>query len=156
MADDVKADAEVVVPLVEEHLAIARRLIETGRVRVHISTATEDALVRETLRGERLEVERIALGHEVATAPAVREEEDGAVLVVPVLEEVLVVERRLVLKEELRIRRIATTETVETTIPLRRQMASVERLSTAAPASSLEAQIRPEDGTGDPACHRRP
>lgn len=151
MADDVKADAEVVVPLVEEHLAIARRLVETGRVRVHLSTATENALVRETLRGERLEVERIALGHEVATATAVREEEDGAVLVVPVLEEILVVERRLVLKEELRIRRIATTETVEETIPLRRQMASVERLSTATPASSPEAQARPEDGTGDPA-----
>jgi uncharacterized protein (TIGR02271 family) len=151
VADDVKADAEVVVPLAEEHLAIARRLVETGRVRVHLSTATEDALVQEALRGERLEVERIALGHEVATAPAVREEEDGAVLVVPVLEEILVVERRLVLKEELRIRRIATTETVEETIPLRRQMASVERLSTAAPASSPEAQARPEDGTGDPA-----
>jgi stress response protein YsnF len=150
VADDVKADAEVVVPLVEEHLVIARRLVETGRVRVHLSTATEDALVRETLRGERLEVGRIALGHEVATAPAVREEEDGAVLVVPVLEEILVVERRPVLKEGLRIRRIATTETVEETIPLRRQMASVERLSTAAPASSPEAQTRPEDGGGDP------
>ena len=150
MANDVKADTEVVIPLVEERLAVARRLIETGRVHVHLSTATEDALVRETLRGERMEVERVALGHEVASAPAVREEEDGAVLVVPVLEEILVVERRLVLKEELRIRRIATTETVEETIPLRRQVASVERLPGAA-SRSPDARTRPNDGTGDPA-----
>lgn len=150
MADDVKADTEVVIPLAEERLAIVRRVVETGRVRVHLSTATEDALVQETLRGERMEVERVALGHEVASAPTVREEEDGAVLVVPVLEEILVVERRLVLKEELRIRRIATTETVEETIPLRRQRASVERLS-GDPQGSTEAQVRPNDGTGDPA-----
>ena len=150
MADNAKADTEEVIPLVAEQLAIARRLVETGRVRVHLSTATEDALVRETLRGERMEVERVALGHEVASAPAVREEEDGAVLVVPVLEEILVVERRLVLKEELRIRRIATTETVEETIPLRRQMASVERLPGTA-SRSPDPQARPEDGTGDPA-----
>ena len=151
MADDAKADTEAVIPLVEERLAISRRLVETGRVRVHLSTATDDALVRETLRGERMEVERVALGHEVASAPAVREEEDGAVLVVPVLEEILVVKRRLVLKEELRIRRIATSETVEEAIPLRRQLASVERLPGAAAAGSPDAQARPEDGTGDPA-----
>jgi uncharacterized protein (TIGR02271 family) len=150
VADDGEADTGKTIPLAEERLAIARRLIETGRVRVHLSTATEDALVRETLRGERMEVERVALGHEVASAPAVREEEDGAVLVVPVLEEILVVERRLVLKEELRIRRIATNETVEETIPLRRQVASVERLPGAA-SRSPDAQARPEDGTGDPA-----
>ncbi|WP_200305213.1 YsnF/AvaK domain-containing protein [Paracraurococcus ruber] len=150
MADDPRADTGAAIPLVEERLAVARRAVETGRVRIHLSTATEDALVQETLRGERMEVERVTLGLEVATAPAVREEEDGAVLVVPVLEEILVVERRLVLKEELRIRRIATTETVEETVPLRRQVASVERLPGAA-ARSPEDQARPEDGTGDPA-----
>jgi uncharacterized protein (TIGR02271 family) len=149
VANEARADTEKVVPLVEERLAIARRLVETGRVRVHLSTATEDALVRETLRGERMEVERIALGHEVASAPAVLEEEDGAVLVVPVLEEILVVERRLVLKEELRIRRIATTDTVEETIPLRHQVASVERLSAAASEGSPDPQGRPDDGTGE-------
>jgi stress response protein YsnF len=149
--DDAKADADEVIPLVEERLAVEPRLIETGRVRIHLSTATEDALVRETLRGERMEVERVTLGHEVTAAPAVREEEDGAVLVVPVLEEILVVERRLVLKEELRIRRVATTETVDEAIPLRRQVASVERLPAAASEGSPNPQSRPDGGTGDPA-----
>ena len=117
MADDTKADSGGVIPLAEERLTVGRSVAATARLRVHLSTATEDALVRETLRGERVEVERVALGHEVAVAPAVRAEEGGAVLVEPVLEEILEVERRLVLEEELRIRRVATTEIVEEAIP---------------------------------------
>ncbi len=53
-------------------------------------------------------------------------------VVVPVLEEVLVVERRLVLREEIRLRLAAIDETVEQPVTLRRQRAEVERL----PASS--------------------
>ena len=147
MGDDLDVDAGAVIPLIEERLTIRRGSSETGRVRVHISTETEQALVRETLRGEVLEIERIVVGREVAIAPAVREEEGGAVLVVPVLEEILVVERRLVLKEELRIRRLATTETVEEAIPLRRQTATVERLPAAAPEGSRQSHGRPDNGT---------
>jgi uncharacterized protein (TIGR02271 family) len=151
VADDTKADTSGAIPLVEERLAINRRAAETGRVRVQLSTATEDALIRETLRGERMEVERIAFGHEVAVAPTVREEEGGAVLIVPVLEEILVVERRLVLKEELRIRRIATTETVEETIALRRQIATTERLPAQTPSDTPPTLSRQEGGTGEKA-----
>ena len=48
--------------------------------------------------------------------------------IVPVLEEVLVVETQLVLKEELHIRRQRTTEAVEVPVQLRKQRAMVERL----------------------------
>ncbi|MGN6488453.1 MAG: DUF2382 domain-containing protein, partial [Devosia sp.] len=46
----------------------------------------------------------------------------------PVLEEVLVVEKRLVLKEELRLKRRVTTERVEVPVTLRKQRAVTERL----------------------------
>ena len=147
MADSVDSEATQIIPLLEERLIVERREVETGRVRVHLTTTTEDAAVREVLREECVEVERVPVGREVATAPAVREEEDGAVLVVPVLEEVLVVERRLVLKEELRIRRVSTSRTSEQTVPLRRQTATVERV----PAQSddePEPHARPH-GAGD-------
>jgi uncharacterized protein (TIGR02271 family) len=128
MAESGDAEATRTIPLLEERLAVGRRVVETGRVRVHLSTTTEDAVVREALRDERVEIKRVPVGREVAAAPAIREEEDGAVLVVPVLEEVLVVERRLVLKKELRIRRVSSRRTSEQTMPLRRQTATVERL----------------------------
>jgi uncharacterized protein (TIGR02271 family) len=143
--DSGQAEAAQTVPLPEERLAVGRRVVETGRVRVRLSTATEDAVVRETLRGERVEVERLPVGRAVTAAPAVREEDNGAVLVVPVLEEVLVVERRLVLKEELRIRRVATAETIEQTVALRRQAATVERLPTAVPQDGPDPETRRHD-----------
>jgi stress response protein YsnF len=63
----------------------------------------------------------------VDVAPAVRTEND--VTIVPVVEEVLVVEKRLVLKEELHIRRKAETKPVEVPVTLRKQRAVVERLA---------------------------
>jgi stress response protein YsnF len=44
-----------------------------------------------------------------------------------VLEEVLVVEKRLVLKREIRISKRSTSETVEISVRLRKQRAKVER-----------------------------
>ena len=53
--------------------------------------------------------------------------EDG-VTIVPILEEVLFVEKRLVLKEELHIRRRVSTETVQVPVVLRKERAVVERV----------------------------
>ena len=52
--------------------------------------------------------------------------EDG-ITIIPVLEEVLVVEKQLVLKREIRIRTRRTSETVEIPVSLRKQRAKVER-----------------------------
>ncbi|WP_431271308.1 YsnF/AvaK domain-containing protein [Dankookia sp. P2] len=118
--------AEQVIPLLEERLRIAKQQRETGRVRVSVTTAEESRLVEEVLRHRSVEVERVPVGRQVAEAPSVREE--GDTLVIPVMEEVLVVERRLVLREEVRVR-LRVEERPET-IPmtLRRQTAAIERL----------------------------
>ena len=111
-------------------MRVGKRRVETGRVRISVVTDLEERLVRETLRSERVEVERVEVGRELAPgepAPSLRRASDGT-LVVPVLEEVLVVERRLVLRQEIRLRTIAAEDTVEQPVTLRRQRAEVERL----------------------------
>jgi stress response protein YsnF len=81
------------------------------------------------------------VGREVDIAPEVRTE-DG-VVIVPVLEEVLVVEKRLFLKEELHIRRSVTQEEVEVPITLRKQRAVIERLGPEGrPAADSKIQPR--------------
>ena len=133
MADEIgDAAREVVLPLVEEALRVGKRRVETGRVRISVNTEVEEQIVRETLRSERAEIERVTVGRELAdgeTAPAMRQEPDGTI-VVPVLEEVLVVERRLVLREEIRMRLVAVDEAVEQPMTVRRQRASIERVPT--------------------------
>lgn len=137
-----------VIPLLREYLTLGRRQVETGRVRVHLATTTEDVQLREPVSHERAEIQRVAIGREVAEAPGIREEEDGAVLVVPVLEEILVTQRRIVLKEEIRIRRVATTGTIQKTVALHSQTATVERL----PPPSRDGSVTParrDAGDGD-------
>ena len=75
---------------------------------------------------ETVEVERIPINRVVDTVPQIRT--DGDVTIVPVFEERLVVEKQLVLVEEVRIRRTASVENVEVPITLRKERATVERL----------------------------
>ena len=65
--------------------------------------------------------------------PPVREE--GDTIVVPIVEEVLVVERRLFLKEEVSIRRVRSTERHQETVTVRHQEAVVTRLPVESPAT---------------------
>ncbi|WP_211257613.1 DUF2382 domain-containing protein [Muricoccus aerilatus] len=118
---------EEVIPLAEEVLHLGKRTAETGRVRVSLSTETVEETLRETLRSQRTEIRRVPVGCEVGEVPATRQ--DGDVTIVPVVEEVLVVVRRLVLKEEIRLRLIDSEDSVETPAQRRVQRATVERLA---------------------------
>ncbi len=123
MRDDVPP---VTIPLHAEEVTVAKRRINTGRARVSIVTRQEESVVEELLARERVEIERRPVGKAVAHAPAVREE--GGTLIIPVVEEVLVAERRLILKEEIRIRRIRETERHRERVKVRRQEAILARL----------------------------
>ncbi|WP_338665972.1 DUF2382 domain-containing protein [Pararoseomonas sp. SCSIO 73927] len=129
---------EEIIPLVEETVRIGKRAVETGRLRVSITTEAAEETVRATLRTRRAEVERVTMDREVAEAPSTREE-DG-VLVIPVVEEILVVEKRLILREEIRLRFVDSEETVEQPVERRLQRATVERLppGTATPPGAVE------------------
>lgn len=108
-----------------EKLEVSRRQIETAVVRVISTTRSREQLVEEELSHERVEVERVAVGRTVDSVPPVRQEGDTTIL--SVVEEVVVVERRLVLKEEVHFRRVKTTEQHRETVTLREQDATVTR-----------------------------
>lgn len=124
------------IPLLEETLRVSVTERETGRVRVSLGTTVTEQVVRESLRTEQVAVTRVPVGRELAPGePVPVQREEGDLLIVPVLEEVLVIERRLVLREEIHLRRGATQEVVEQSVPLRRQHAEVERLPAAGAAT---------------------
>ena len=129
-AAEVALGEEVVLPLVEETARIEKRAVETGRVRVSTRTESVDQILRETLRSDMVGVTRVPINRTLAEgeAPPVVRTEAG-VTIIPVLEEILVVEKRLVLKEEVHIRQTTAGEDVEVPVTLRRQHAVVERVS---------------------------
>ncbi len=116
------------IQLLEETLLVAKRTVERGRVRVSVLTETEQHQVRETLRSSRVEVAHVAVGTWLEAGEAMpqpRTEND--VLIVPIVEEMLVMEKRLVVVEEMHIRIVQGQEEVEQAVPLRRQRAVIER-----------------------------
>ena len=116
----------VVVPVVEEEISIDRRWVETGRVRVSKRVNERVEVVDEPLLLEEVHVERVPVDRVVDGPVPVRYE--GDTMIVPLFEEVLVVEKRLVLKEELHITKRRREERRPQEVTLRSEEARVERL----------------------------
>jgi hypothetical protein len=57
---------ETIIPVAEEIIAISKRQVELGKVRVSLTTDIEQIMARETLRGRRVEFERVAVGRTLA------------------------------------------------------------------------------------------
>jgi stress response protein YsnF len=124
-ADPGRAAKTLVVPLVEEQLDVGTRLDEAGAVRVRIEVEEAPERLGVELVAEEYRPWVVAIGAPVADR---REPyRDGDELVIPVYEERLVVERRLYLKEEVRLRRVEHVTRRDGEVPLRRERAVVER-----------------------------
>lgn len=114
------------IQLVEESVSVEKERVVTGRVRVSTSSSEVEKLAQATLAGTGVEVTRERLDREIDAVPETRVE--GDTTIIPVVEEVMVVEKRLVLVEEIRIRQIVTSEDVSVPVTVRKQTATVERI----------------------------
>jgi uncharacterized protein (TIGR02271 family) len=133
---------QTVIPVVEEELDVRKRRVETGSgARVVKTVQAREEVVDEPVTREEVSVERVAVNRAVDGPVAVRYE--GDTMIVPVLEEVLVVEKRLMLKEEIRITRRKTEFSEPQRVLVRSEHAAVERIE--------DAGLQ-----GTPAMHERP
>lgn len=119
-------ETEIVIPLHSEDVSVERRNVQST-VQVRLQTSEHDHLIDEALEQENIVIERVQIGRTIETIPPIRQEGDTTVL--SVVEEIVVVERRLVLKEEVRLRRVKTTERHRSTVTLREQHVTVERFA---------------------------
>ena len=139
---------EQVIQLASEHVNVSIKEVVTGEIEVSTITHLRDMVVAEDLISQHADIERVPIGHFVDAAPEMREE-DG-VLIIPIVEEIAVVERRLFLKEEVRIRRVTTTHRHQETVTLRQQEAVVQRQPAASSKDAVPlggASIKPEEIT---------
>jgi uncharacterized protein (TIGR02271 family) len=113
------------IPLAEERVAIGKREVESGRVRVRIGVESREELVPAELARDAVAIRRVARNQPLTQVPAVRVE--GATTIIPVIEEQLVVEKRLVLVEEIHIVRRSETQVEQVPVTLRSERAEIER-----------------------------
>lgn len=114
--------------VVEEHLNITTPDVVTGRVQVALTTQTIEQPVSLSLNRTEVEVVRHEINQTLGRDdPVPQQRTEGGTTIIPVLEEIVVVETRLVLRAEVHVTQVTTAETVSTTVPLRRQTADVTR-----------------------------
>ncbi len=130
--DAARSAEDVVVPVVAEEVEVGRRRVETGRVRVRKTVRQTEKVVDEPVVREEVEVERVAINRAIDAPVGPRQE--GDTLIVPLLEEVLVVEKRLMLREEVRITRRRVEQRSSQTVILRSEEATVERVDAESPS----------------------
>jgi uncharacterized protein (TIGR02271 family) len=125
MPDQERQTEDLRVPLPVEEVSVSRREIKRANVQIALNTRTREQLIDEELTHVRVEIERFSIDQTVEAVPPIRQE--GDITIIPVVEEVVIVERRLVLKEEVRVRRVSTKEQHQETVVLRQQEAVVTR-----------------------------
>ena len=114
-------DNELRVQRTEEELAAGTREREAGELRVKKNVRTERESVEVPTRHEEVSVERVPLSGEASEAQIGEDEVN-----VPVTEEEVVVSKRPVVKEEIRIRKDVVEDTQIVEEDVRREEIDVE------------------------------
>ena len=118
----------VTVPVHQEQLHVAVRTVDTGRgVRVRTTVGEHDQLIEETLMHDEVDVRHVPVDKIIALSEAPASRYEGETLIVPVLEEILVVEKRLRIKEEIHITRSKRPQRFSETVAVKSETVSVER-----------------------------
>ena len=116
----------MVVPVIEERLIADTRWREAGSVTFHLRTEEVPETVEEYVTREELEVEEVAVGRLLATDEVPAQRQEGDTLVIPVVEERLVMVKQRVLVKEVRVSTRSRTETREVTETVRRQRVEID------------------------------
>ena len=137
-------DLEHAFDLVEEHVVVDKRRVESGVVRVATRVVRTEEQVQVPLDVETVEIERVPVERVVEHASGPRTE--GDVTIWPIYEERVVITRELVLKEEVRITRRRRTELspVETVV-LRHEVLEITRDVSTPPSAAAAPPITPKE-----------
>ncbi len=137
--------SELVVPVVSEELHADAIPVETGSVRVVKRVEGHDEILQQELRKGRVEVRRIKTDRVVDGPQQVQR--NGKTLIIPVVSEVLRVEKQWVVTEEIQITQSEEREMFEQKVAVNREVAEIERVDESGRViSSVQDSLRDEAG----------
>jgi len=133
--NNISSEEGRVIPIAEEQITIGKKLVDIGKVKIVKSIKEEDVKVDLPYTNEEIDIERISKNQYIESPPPVRYE--GDTTIVPVYKEVVVVEKRLMLTEEIRITKKRKEGTTQQIVKVRKQVVNVEHI----PNRSVDDQI---------------
>lgn len=128
------------IPVIQERLNIEKRLVTKGGYRITKTVESREEVVDEALMREEVSVERVQVNEIVPHSPPPQVRYEGDMMIVPVVEEVFVVEKRLLLKEEVRVRRAKAEYRAPQRVVLRGEKVVVEQIDEAGKTVGLVQQ----------------
>lgn len=111
--------------VLEEQANIDKKVVESGKVFIHKKVHETDEEISVPISHEAVTIKKVPVNKYVDVAPSVRNE--GNTTIIPVIKEVLVVEKKLLLVEEVHVIKDIIEENEQHTIPLRKEEIEVER-----------------------------
>ncbi|MBA3647660.1 MAG: DUF2382 domain-containing protein [Chitinophagales bacterium] len=122
----IEQKGQVIIPVIEEQLNVRKEIIETGKIHVSKTISKETEIVTVPFIKEEVKVERIEINQIVSEQPSVRYEDN--VMIIPVVKEVVIVEKRLLLVEELRVTKNTVQDEFKQEIILSKENINIERI----------------------------
>jgi len=114
------------IPIIQEQVQINKEVIESGTVRISKSVHEVEEMYNIPISYEEHEVQRVTLNQYVDSAPpAIRYE--GDTMIIPILREEVVVQKRLVLVEEVHVTKRQVEKTIQQPVTLLKEELNVER-----------------------------
>ncbi|MBP2232345.1 stress response protein YsnF [Azospirillum agricola] len=133
----------VIVPLAEEIATVHKTARASGGVRVRKTVQETFQDIDETVRTQEVTVRRVPAGRWIDEAP--RQRQEGDTTIIPIVEEVAVIETRLRLVEEIHVTRRSSIRPLRTAVPVRRERAEIEAI--AADGTAIKAHHHTNDDT---------
>ena len=137
---------ELVVPVVREEVHVDAVPVQTGGVRVTKHTEGHEQLLEQELRRGRVEVKRVKTERVVDGPQQVYR--SGTTLVIPVVSEVLKVEKQWVVTEEIHVTQLEERETVQQKVLVNEEQARIERIDEHGNVVSTLAESTPTRARG--------
>ncbi|RIV23451.1 DUF2382 domain-containing protein [Fibrisoma montanum] len=114
------------IPVIQEQVRIDKEVVETGHIRLSKLVHEEEQTVDVPTTHEEVNVHRVTINQYVdVPPPPIRYE--GDTMIIPILREVVVVEKRLVLVEEVHVTKRRTETHKPQQVTLRREEVVVQR-----------------------------
>jgi uncharacterized protein (TIGR02271 family) len=124
--EEIKEESSGVIPVIEEHVEVGKKVIEKAKVRLSKRVKENVESYDVPLTEEEIVVKRVQKNELVDTAPAAVRYE-GDVMIIPVLKEVAVIEKRIMLVEEIHVTKYKYNKTETRRVVVRQEEVNVER-----------------------------
>lgn len=120
-------EVPMVIPVIQEEIIVDKQVVETGKVRISKRISEHEELVDVPLFREEVVVERVPINLFVEEPPPVRQE--GDTMIIPVVREEIVIQKKLLLVEELRVRKEVIEHHEPQTVNVLREEVDIRRVA---------------------------